>query len=363
MTAPTTAGLPSGERWQARPAIESVDQWSRRNVRGKGTMTRLRVVTDDGIERIVFHAQSSERHKPAGRRIPLTIGTSAPLSLGTAGPVMHFALRTMERGLDVLVIGPERADKDHAPTADDVEAVASRVSFPSTARAGHAIADHLAEEHGADLHHMLWTGVSLGAMKGIHFAALAPEAGREIVYGHFTVPVAPQPVRSPTAREMLGFMRGEIPAVGRMMREIVAKDLRDRTLRIHQNVARLSDPWLISKYVRATPLDREFRRFTKAWSENVMSGDVGPAALLLPADRLNTIEVFDGDMGGPPDEWREQLGEHLDRPTLHLMERQGRHTDAMRLSHQNRRAKLIWDVIGQLDRGVPVAELVHPLAA
>lgn len=353
---------PADARWRARPTLELVEQVSERSIRGKGTVTRYRVVTDDGLQRHVFHARALDRLRPEHRPIPLTLGTSAPLSLGPEGAVMHFALRTIERGLDVLIIGPERADRERANDLDDVAAIAAGVGFPTTARAGHLIADHLAAETGADLRHMLWTGISLGAMKGLHFAALAPEFGRTVVYGQFTVPVSPEPMDAPTGADMRRFMRGEAPAMARMARELILKDLRDRTLRIHQNIARLSDPWLVSRYLRSTPLDKEFRIFTEAWKRNVVTGDAGTAARMLPADRLATLELYDRDEGGHPDAWRAALGDRLDGANLRLMVRRGRHTDAMRLTEQNHRAKMIWRVIDQIDRGVPVSELEHPLA-
>jgi hypothetical protein len=361
MTGAALDGLPADERWHVHPTVETVEQISRRTVRRKGTVTRYRVVTDDGIQRMVFHAQSLDRLRPSHRPFPLTMGTAAPLSLGPEGAVMHLALRTIERGLDVLVIGPERTDRDRTADTGSVEQVAARVAFPTTARAGHLIADHLTDVAGADLRHMLWTGISLGAMKGLHFAALAAEFGRTVVYGHFTVPVSPRPMPTPTASELRRFMRGEAPALARMAGELIVKDVRDRTLRIHQNIARLSDPWLVSRYLRSTPLDKEFRTFTEAWRRNVITGDAGHAARLLPTDRLNTIELYDRDRGGQPDDWRAVLGDRIDGPSLRMMVSRGRHTDAMRLTGQNRRAKLVWDVIDQIDRGVAVDELEHPL--
>jgi hypothetical protein len=208
---------------------------------------------------------------------------------------------------------------------------------------------------------MLWAGVSLGAMKGIAFSAMAPARKRAVVYGHFVVPVAPNPVPAPSAADLRRFQRREVGAVMRLSTELLWHDVRDRTLRIHENVVRAMGPGLMLRYVRSIPRDRVFRIFTEAWRDAVITGDAGSTAMTLPSDRLFTFELFDKDDGGSPLEWTPKLRRQMETGNTRVVVRRGRHTDALRLSHQRRRADALKAIVRSVHQGTPVAELKHPL--
>jgi hypothetical protein len=346
--------------WPDGSLVEFV-RTRRTNLRHYGTVTRYAAITSDGTEREVIHGQALERSASATRSVDLTIGTAPPLSLGPEGLVMHFLLKVMEMGVDGLVFGPERSRSDVALDEAEVGEIARRISFASSARAAHLVADRLAVEASTDLSHMLWTGVSLGAMKGIMFSALARERKRTMVYGHFVVPVAPNPIPSPTPAELRQFQWGEFGALIRLSGDLLWHDVRDRTLRIHENVARVSRPGLLWRYARSVPREQVFRVFAAAWRDAVVSGEAGRAAVTLPVDRLTTFELFDRDEGGSPDEWREKLRHQLDGGATRLVVKRGRHTDALRLSHQQERARAIKAVVGAVQAGTPVEQLEHPV--
>jgi hypothetical protein len=349
-------------RWRPDAALVNFVRTRRSNLRQYGTVTRYAAIMSDGTEREVIHGQALPRRVPETRSVDLTIGTAPPLSLGPEGMVMHFLLKVMEMGVDGLVFGPERSRTDIAVDEDEMREIASRISFPASAHAAHLVADRLADEASTNLDHMLWTGVSLGAMKGITFSALAPERKRTMVYGHFVVPVAPSPLASPTPEQLRRFQRGEFGALMRMSGELLWHDVRDRTIRIHENVLRVSRPGLLMRYARSVSREPVFRIFTEAWREAVVTGDAGIAASTLPLERLTTFELFDKDEGGLPEDWEQKLKRQLGRGTTRLLVKRGRHGDAIRLSHQRERAHAVKDIVRAIQAGTPVDELEHPLA-
>jgi hypothetical protein len=349
-----------GAHWRPDTSLVAFANTRRTNLRQYGTVTRYAAIMSDDSEREVIHGQALERHKPATRSVDLTMGTAPPLSLGPEGMVMHFLLKMMEMGVDGIVFGPERSRTDLSLDDTELRKIAGQISFPSSAHAAHLVADRLAVESSTDLSHMLWTGVSLGAMKGIMFSALAPERKRTMVYCHFVVPVAPNPIPSPTPEELRRFQRREFGGLMRLSGELLWHDVRDRTVRIHENVLRASGPGLLWRYARSAPGGRVFRIFTEAWREAVVSGDAGRAAVALPIDRLTTFELFETDEGGSPEEWREKLQRQLDSGAARLVIKKGRHTDALRLSHQRGRARAIKAIVRAVHAGTPVVELEHP---
>ena len=151
-------------------------------------------------------------------------------------------------------------------------------------------------------------------------------------------------------------------ALLRLSTELVWHDVRDRTWRIHQNVVRAMGPGLMMRYARSMPRDRVFRMFTEAWRDAVITGDAGTEAMALPTDRLFTFELFDKDGGGLPNDWMPKLRSQLETGNTHVVVRHGRHTDALRLSHQRGRARALKTIVQAVHRGTPVDELVHPYA-
>jgi hypothetical protein len=324
-----------------------------------GSISRYSVTTDDGMEREVIHGRSSAT-KP-GSPFHLTIGTAPPLSLGPEGVVMHFLMKAMESGLDGIVFGPERSHPDITDD-DQMRQLASTLTFGSTAHVSHLVCDHLAETTSADLGHMLWTGVSLGAMKGIAFSAAAPSAGRRMVYSHFVVPVCPYPIDPPSDEDLKRFNRSELGAMVRLSSELLAHDMRSRVFRLNQNVARALRPGLMVRYARSIPRDSVSNIFTAGWRDAVVSGDAGVAASTLPTESLATFELFDLDEGYTTEDWTRRLGDRLgDR--VRIIERHGRHTDALRLSHQNDRGRHLGRLLREVRAGVPLDELAHPYAS
>ncbi len=334
---------------------------ARTNLRQYGTVTRYAAIMSDGTQREVVHGQALAGRAPSTRSVDLTVGTAPPLSLGPDGLITHFLLKVMERGTDGLVFGPERSRTDVPLDLAEIRGIARRINFASGAQASHLVVDRLSADTSTDLSHMLWTGVSLGAMKGIMFSALGPPRARTIVYGHFVVPVAPNPMPTPTAEQLRRFQRSELGALVRLSSELMVHDVRDRTLKIHENVARASRPGLLWHYASSMPRGQVFRIFTEAWRDAVVSGDAGRAAAALPTDRLTTFELFDRDEGGPPGQWREKLQRQLDAGTTRVVVKRGRHTDALRLSNQRERARAMRAVITAVHSGVPVTDLAHPL--
>jgi hypothetical protein len=359
-TAPEPAPL---DRLSERPAltVEVMEPTSRRNLRGRGTVTRYRSVTSDGIEREVLHGQLESQTKSPTRSADLTIGTAPPLSVGPDGMMMHFLLRTLEQGVEVVLFGPELGRSDRRLGAEGRTRIAGQLSLPRSAVAAHAIADRLQHDTGSDLSTMLWTGISLGAIKGIVFSALAPDWGRTMAYSHFVVPVCPVPRDPPTDAELRRYLFGELRAMARASAELAWKDLRDRSLGIYTDAMRLTRPGLLARYVLSAPPDAEFRTFTAAWRSAIVNGDAGVAAAGLPLDRPVTFELYDRDNGNPSYAWARLLEEQLTRGRARLLMRHGLHSDAARLSEQQRRAVVIRSVINAVNRGTPVDELVHPL--
>jgi hypothetical protein len=360
---PDMAASGVDELWARDAELVDVTLGRRTNHRRRGTISRYRVTTADGLEREVIHGQtaSSRRRKSrVGTSVPLTIGTAPPLSLGPEGLVMHFLLKTMESGLDGVVFGPERSRRDIGEV-EEVRALASKVSFARTAHVSHLVCDRLAAITPADLQHMLWTGVSLGAMKGIAFAAHAPSRGRRMVYSHFVVPAAPYAQAAPTERDLRRFNRGELGAMMRLSSELLVHDIQRRMFSINGNVVRAMRPGLTMRYARSMPSDSVSNIFTAAWRDAVISGDAGVAATGLPSDHLATFELFDRDDAGPVGEWRRRLDGKLG-DSIRIVVKRGRHTDALRIPHQSDRANRIGRVLRQLDDGVPVDELTHPYA-
>jgi hypothetical protein len=182
-----------------------------------------------------------------------------------------------------------------------------------------------------------------------------------MVHSQFVVPVAPEPLATPSEAELRSFILAELGAGFRAAGEIVWKDVRRRTVGVHRDITRLARPGLLPRYARSMPRDSEFRMFTSAWQAQVVTGDAGIAAGLLPVDRLATFELFDRDQGSFPDVWRLKLRRHIASGQTKLVVVSGRHADAIRLSHQKRRARAFKLLLGDMDRGVPVEELGHPL--
>jgi hypothetical protein len=272
---------------------------------------------------------------------------------------MHFLLKSMEAGLDGIVFGPELCSPHLGEHA--ARAIAGQVSFPASAHVAHLVCDRLALDTSTDLSHMLWTGVSLGAMKGISFAALAPLRGRTMVYSHFVVPASPNPQPLPDADGLRRFQRAELGALARLSAELLAHDMRDRMFRINGNVLRAVRPGLMYRYAQSVPRDSVSRIFTEAWRAAVCSGDAGVAAAALPRNRMATFELFDDDDAGPVDEWRATLGAVLS-DNVRLVVKRGRHTDALRLKHQQDRGRHIGRMLRAVRDGVAVDDLPHPYA-
>jgi hypothetical protein len=325
-----------------------------------GTITRYAAVTTDGMEREIIHGQALARHRSPNESAHLTIGTAPPLSLGPEGIVMHFLLKSMEAGIDGIVFGPERSRRG-VEDESEIRAIAKQITFESSALANHLVCDRLAERASTDLGTMMWTGVSLGAMKGITFATSAPERGRTMVYSQFVVPACPNPQALPTEAELRKFQRDELGAMARLSAELLAHDLRDRMFELNRSVARSMRPGLLVRYARSMPRDSVSRIFTEAWRAAVVSGDAGIAASRLTAERLATFELFDHDEAGPVDAWRDKLA-HVLGESVRIVVKRGHHTDSLRLSHQRDRARHIGRVIHAVRAGTPIDELVHPYA-
>ncbi len=340
--------------------LEELRATTHRNLRGIGTVTRYRTTMSDHIEREVIHGRLHDHRRRAGRSADLTMASAPPLSMGPDGLMMHFLIKAMEAGTDVVVFGPERASRDVRTDRDERDALANRLSLANTAHAAHVVADHLQQTTGADLSHLVWAGVSLGAIKGISFAALAPERRRTMVYSHFVAPVCPEPMNAPDAAAMRRYMLGELGAMFRSSGELMLKDARDRSLRMFTDVAALARPGLLARYARSAPRDSEFRAVTKGWQRSIVGGDPGRAALALPPEKLTTFELFDQDNGNPPEAWHRLLAPQLGRG-IRILDRHGHHSDSIRLSHQRRRARIIQRVVDAVAAGTPIEELAHPL--
>jgi hypothetical protein len=351
--------------WHGSASVELATLDSRRveNFPRLGTVTRYRAIMSDGIEREVIHGRVFDAQKPKARSVELTVGTSPALSLGPEGMIMHFLLKSMEMGIDGIVFGPEGSRTDEVVHPIERRRVTQRLSFPSTAAACHQIADRLTQQEGADLSHMIWEGVSLGAIKGICFAARAADYDRKMVYSHFVAPACPEPIEAPSDVGLGLFVLGEMGAGMRAAQEIVWRDVRRNTLELHKRVARLVGPGLLMRYLKSVPRDSTFQMFTRAWRDQVATGVAGAEAGLLPHHDLMTFEIFDRDQTGSADAWREKIGAQLESGGARLVVERGRHTDAFRLSHQRRRAGLMRALLADLDSGVPVDELTHPLDA
>lgn len=345
-------------RWDPDVAVIDVTLTRRTNHRRLGTISRYRMTTDDDLEREVIHGQSSSG---TGSPVQLTVGTAPPLSLGPDGLVMHFLLKSMGSGLDGIVFGPERSRRG-ITGVEEIRHLAGQVSFPRTAHVSHLVCDRLAAETSTDLDHLLWTGTSLGAMKGITFAAFAPGRGRQMVYSHFIVPAAPYPQASPTPQQLRRFQRRELGAMMRLSTELLAHDLQRRMFRINGNVVRAMRPGLVVRYARSVPNDSVSNVFTAGWRDAVVSGDAGVAATQLPADRLATFELFDRDEAGPVDAWTQLLGDQVGE-AIRIVIKHGRHTDALRIPHQTDRARRIQRLLREIRDGVPLDELTHPYAS
>ena len=273
---------------------------------------------------------------------------------------MHFLLKSMESGLDGIVFGPERSRQGIADV-ERIRALAGQVSFARTAQVSHSVCDWLAAETSADLQYMLWTGASLGAMKGIAFAASAPQRGRRMVYSHFVVPAAPYPQQSPTERELRRFNRGQLGAMMRLSTELLAHDIQRRMFSVNGNVMRAMRPGLVVRYAQSMPSDSVSSIFTAGWRDAVVTGDAGVAATQLPADRLATFELFDRDEAGPVDQWTDRLDGKVGQ-AIRIVVKHGRHTDALRISHQTDRARRMGRLVHQIRDGVPLDQLNHPYA-
>ena len=175
-----------------------------------GTITRYRTIMDDDIEREVIHGRALDALKPAGRSVDLTIGTAPPLSQGPEGMIMHFLLKNMELGVDGVIFGPELSLSDQTLDVDARRRIAGQVGLPNSAHAFHHVANRLSVEADVDLRHMLWSGISLGAMKGILFAAMAPSHDRTVVYSHFVAPLCPNPTPPSSEQELRKFILSEL---------------------------------------------------------------------------------------------------------------------------------------------------------
>ena len=143
--------------------------------------------------------------------------------------------------------------------------------------------------------------------------------------------------------------------------ELMWKDLRDRSFRLHENVARVAQPGLLQLYLRSAPRGSAFRVFTDAWGKAAVTGVAGTGATWLPSDRLTTFELFDMDAAGPAGEWKQKLRQQLDAGTTRVVVNHGRHSDAVRLSFQRRRATTIKTLIGEIHSGTEVDNLTHPI--
>lgn len=347
-----------GAHWAPTVGLVDVAQIRRTEHPRFGTISRYSVTSSDGIEREVIHGRTAV--VKSGTPFRLTIGTAPPLSLGPEGVVMHFLMKSMEAGLDGIVFGPERSHPD-ITDHDEMRRLASTLTFAGSAHVSHLVCDHLAATTSTDLDHMLWTGVSLGAMKGIAFAAFAPSRGRRMVYSHFVVPVCPYPIDRPSDDELKRFNRSEFGAMVRLSTELLAHDMRSRMFRLNKNVARALRPGLVVRYARSVPRDSVSNIFTAGWRDAVVSGDAGVAATRLPKGDLTTFELFDLDEGYTTQDWTRRLGDRLgDR--IRIVERHGRHTDALRLSHQNDRGRHLGRLMRDVRAGVPLDELSHPYA-
>lgn len=345
-----------GDRWSPGMQLAEVEPTRRTHHGRYGTIERYRVLTDDGIEREVIHGRSTTKRDRGP--VQLTVGTATPLSLGPEGPVMHSLLKAMEHGLDGIVFGPERSP-DNVSDQTEVERLASTMSFPMCAHVSHLVCDHIAETTSTDLSNMLWTGVSLGAMKGLTFAAFAPVRGRRVAYAQFVVPVCPFPQARPTEGELKRFTRGERGAIVRLSAGLLAHDMRSRMFQLNRHVARSLRPGLTMRYLRAMPRDSVSNLFTEGWRNAVVSGDAGLAASRLPDDELATFELFDRDEGYTTEDWRRRLGDVLgDR--VRIVEKRGQHTDALALPNQEARERHIGRVVRAIRSGVPIEEIEHP---
>ncbi len=355
-----THGSDPAFRQDSTAELIGLELTRRRNFARYGTVTRFRTMMSDGIEREVIHAQALARTKASIRSVDLTIGTAPPLGAGPDGMIMHFLLKSMEAGIDGIAFGPERSRSDLKLGPADRALIATRLSLPNSAHAAHAVAARLAAEQGVDLSHMLWNGISLGAVKGIAFATLAPTYQRTMVYSHFVAPICPNPEPVASKRDVRRFMIGELGAMFRSTAELMMSDLGNRRLRVHADVARMLGPGLMSRYAKSTPRDSVTRTFAEAWRIAVVSGDAGTMGNRLPLDRLTTFELFDRDQGSPSDAWREKLDRQISAGTTRVVLSRGRHSDAARLSFQRKRARALADIIYQVNAGIPVAELAHP---
>jgi hypothetical protein len=349
-----------GAHWSPTTQLVGLERTRTTNHRRYGTITRYRAVRNDGVECEVIHGQALRERMSPTQSAHLTVGTAPPLSLGPEGLLMHFLLKSMDAGLDGIVFGPERSTSE-ARDETAVRAAARGITFPSTAHVSHLICDRLATETSTDLATMLWTGVSLGAIKGITFVATAPEHGRTIAYSQFVVPASPNPQPFPTEEELRRFMREEIGAMARVSAELLAHDMRDRMFSLNQSVLRSVRPGLMMRYAKSVPRDSVSRIFTEAWRNAVVTGDAGVAASALPTDRLVTFELYDADAAGPVAEWQERLRE-VSGTSIRVVVKHGHHTDSLRLSNQRERARHIGKILAAVRAGTPIAELTHPYA-
>lgn len=348
---------PAEDHWQPRVEVDGFLQASRTNHRGYGTITRYSVMTDDGMEREVIHGRSAPAN--AGRLGPtLTVGTAPPLSLGPEGLTMHFLMKSMAAGVDGIVFGPERTPLD-VKDRDAMAVTAGLVSFPRFGVVAHDICDRITAHDGVDLDHMLWNGVSLGAMKGIAFAAAASLRNRRVIYSQFVAPAGPNPMEQPTNAQLRRFQRSEMGGMLRLSGELMAHDIGKQMLRLNFNVARATQPGLMMRYARSMPTDRVSNVFTAAWRNAVISGDAGVIANELPVDQLATFELYDRDEASNPSGWAPRL-EHVVSDRIRIVVRHGHHVDALRLGNQADRARRIGYVVRQVRRGVGVDELTHP---
>jgi hypothetical protein len=376
----------SRPNWQFGNSIVYFRRTGQQNLPPYGTVTAYAVGMTDGTERVLIHGQSLTR-PPMSSIEPLTIATTPSLSLGPEGISMHFMLTMMKQGVDGILFGPERARKDLGMGEDGQREVASRLSLPSSADAMHKMADRLAEERGIDLGSLLWGGISLGAIKGLAFAALGPDHNRRISYGHFAVPVRPNPAPVPTEREFRRFALAEAPATLRFAGGVVLRDIRKarqqmradlrrhrqpaelmrdmvNPLRLHMDIARMLVPGGLARhYAHSFPRDPEFKIFTLGWLRAIATGDAGVAAQHLPLDQMFTLELFNQDQGGTYAEWAEKTTLQRAAGSTYVIEEQGKHSDALNLAHQQKRAGWLKSVIRRLQAGVPIEEIAHPLAS
>jgi hypothetical protein len=345
----------SGERYTY---ITGFERTSTANYRGYGTVIKYCVTTADGMEREIIHGRALARRRSPTESAHLTVGTAPALSLGAEGIVTHFLLKSMESGLDGMVFGPERSGRRAANEAE-IRAIANGITFRSSAQVAHQICDRIGDQSSTDLSTMLWAGVSLGAMKGIVFASLAPAHARTMVYSQFVVPAAPNPMPMPQADELRRFARSEFGAMIRMGRELIVHDTFDRLVRLDQNLVRPMRRGLTYRYARSMPRDKVSRIFTEAWRAAVVTGDAGAAAMTLPADRLATFELFDRDEASSVPDWRDKLAGVLG-DSVRVIVKHGKHSDALRLSCQQARARRIGRIIRAVKAGTPIDELTHP---